>query len=90
MNLPAVNGTLADTTGEGLVIVCGVTGCGKSTTLAAMIDHVDASRHQHVITIEDPVEFVLEPNQWIISHREVGTGVPDFPIAMHSAVCSRG
>lgn len=86
LNLPPIYRTLAEETTEGLVIVCGVTGCGKSTTLAAMIDHVNSLRHEHIVTIEDPVEFVFEPRHSIISQREVGIDVPDFPTAMRAVV----
>ena len=86
LNLPPIYRKLAEETTEGLVIVCGVTGCGKSTTTAAMIDHVNTLRHEHIVTIEDPVEFVFEPKKSIISQREVGIDVPDFPTAMRAVV----
>ena len=57
LHLPAVYRKVADTTHEGLVVICGVTGCGKSTTLAAMIDHINETRYANIITIEDPVEL---------------------------------
>ena len=69
----------------GLVLVTGPTGSGKSTTLAAMIDHVNKSRSGHILTIEDPVEFVHQPQRCMISHKEVGEHVPSFLDAIRSA-----
>jgi len=86
LHLPPVYREIAEKTNEGLVIVCGVTGSGKSTTLAAMIDHVNALRGVNIITIEDPVEYRFVPKQAIISQREIGIDVPDFPTAMRSVV----
>src|SRR5690349_327192 len=54
----------------GLVLVTGPTGSGKSTTLAAMIDHINRTRHGHILTIEDPVEFVHQPRRCLITHKE--------------------
>jgi twitching motility protein PilT len=69
----------------GLVLVTGPTGSGKSTTLAAMIDHMNRTRSGHILTIEDPVEFVHEPRQCLITHKEVGEHVPTFLDAIRSA-----
>jgi twitching motility protein PilT len=69
----------------GLVLVTGPTGSGKSTTLAAMIDHINRTRACHILTIEDPVEFVHEPQQALITHKEVGEHVPSFLEAIRSA-----
>jgi twitching motility protein PilT len=69
----------------GLVLVTGPTGSGKSTTLAAMIDHINATRPGHVLTIEDPVEFVHVSKRAQITHREVGRDAPDFATAIRSA-----
>jgi twitching motility protein PilT len=68
------------------VIVCGVTGSGKSSTLAAMIDHINERRACNILTVEDPVEFLFRPNQSFISQREIGIDVPDFPTALRAAV----
>ncbi|MDE0177079.1 MAG: ATPase, T2SS/T4P/T4SS family, partial [Gammaproteobacteria bacterium] len=57
---------------RGLVLVTGPTGSGKSTTLAAMIDHVNRTRRGHILTIEDPIEFVHEPRRSLVNQREVG------------------
>ncbi len=70
---------------NGLVLVTGPTGSGKSTTLAAMIDHINRSRSGHILTIEDPVEFVHQPRRCLISHKEVGEHVPSFLDAIRSA-----
>jgi twitching motility protein PilT len=67
---------------NGLVLVTGPTGSGKSTTLAAMIEHINANRQAHVVTIEDPVEFVYADHRALISQREIGTDEPDFPTAL--------
>ena len=75
---------LADLT-AGLVLVTGPTGSGKSTTLAAMIDHMNKHRRGHILTIEDPVEFVHQPRQCLITHKEVGVDVPSFLEAIRSA-----
>ena len=69
----------------GLVLVTGPTGSGKSTTLAAMIRHINESRACHILTIEDPVEFVHEPIKSQVTHREIGTHAPNFATAMRSA-----
>ncbi|MBL9024009.1 MAG: PilT/PilU family type 4a pilus ATPase [Myxococcales bacterium] len=69
----------------GLVLVTGPTGSGKSTTLAAMIRHINESRRAHILTIEDPIEFVHEPIACRITQREVGKHAPDFATAMRSA-----
>jgi len=69
----------------GLVLVTGPTGSGKSTTLAAMLGHINATREGHILTIEDPVEFVHQPNRCQITHREVGLDSPSFAEAIRSA-----
>jgi twitching motility protein PilT len=69
----------------GLVLVTGPTGSGKSTTLAAMVDHINNTRNGHILTIEDPIEFVHQPKRCLISHKEVGEHVPTFLDAIRSA-----
>ena len=69
----------------GLVLVTGPTGSGKSTTLAAMIRHINHSRPCHILTIEDPIEFVHTPNMARVTQREIGKHAPDFATAMRSA-----
>jgi twitching motility protein PilT len=70
---------------SGLVLVTGPTGSGKSTTLAAMINHINASRACHVLTIEDPVEFVHQPQKASITHREIGVHASTYAHAIRSA-----
>jgi twitching motility protein PilT len=67
---------------RGIVLVAGSTGCGKSTTLAAMIEHINASAKKHIITLEDPIEFVFEDNQCVIEQREVGLDTLSFHHAL--------
>jgi twitching motility protein PilT len=86
LHLPKVYSDIVEKSAEGLVIVCGVTGSGKSTTLAAMIEHVNQTRSVNIITIEDPVEFRFTPAKSIISQREIGIDVQDFPTAMRFVV----
>ena len=70
---------------SGLVLVTGPTGSGKSTTLAAMIHHINATRAGHILTIEDPVEFVHHPLKSAITHREIGPHASSFAHAIRSA-----
>ena len=69
----------------GLVLVTGPTGSGKSTTLAGMIDHINKTRACHILTIEDPIEFVHQSNRAQVTHREVGVHASTFATAMRSA-----
>ena len=69
----------------GLVLVTGPTGSGKSTTLAAMIDHINQNRQGHILTVEDPVEFVHQSKRCQVTHREVGDHTPSFVDAIRSA-----
>ncbi|MGG7651050.1 pilus retraction ATPase PilT [Pseudomonas frederiksbergensis] len=71
---------------RGLVLVTGPTGSGKSTTLAAMIDHLNSHRHQHILTIEDPIEFVHESRKCLINQREVHRDTRSFATALRSAL----
>jgi twitching motility protein PilT len=71
---------------KGLVVVTGPTGSGKSTTLAAIIDHINKTYSKHIVTIEDPVEFVHKNQQSVISHREVGADTVSFAEALRAAV----
>ena len=71
---------------KGLVLVTGVTGSGKSTTLAAMIDYINSNRDEHIITIEDPIEFVHENKKSLISQREVGVNTKSFAAALRAAL----
>jgi twitching motility protein PilT len=69
----------------GLVLVTGPTGSGKSTTLAAMLDHINKTRAGHILTIEAPVAFVHKPQRCLVTHKEVGEHVPSFLEAIRSA-----
>ncbi len=71
---------------EGLVLITGPTGSGKSTTLAAVIDHINRNHSKHIVTIEDPVEFVHQNQQSVLSHREVGTHTHGFSPALRAAI----
>ena len=67
---------------RGIVLLAGSTGCGKSTTLAAMIEHINGNFKKHIITLEDPIEFVFEDNQSVIEQREVGLDTVSFHHAL--------
>ena len=71
---------------NGLILVTGPTGSGKSTTLAAIIDKMNKTRKMHIITIEDPIEFVHQHQRSVITQREVGTHAPNFNSALKAAV----
>ena len=71
---------------KGLILVTGPTGSGKSTTLAAMIDFINRNRTEHIITIEDPIEFVHEPKKCLINQREVHGHTKSFPNALRAAL----
>lgn len=86
LHLPAIYSDLVDRTMEGLVLVVGVTGSGKSSTLAAMIEHINATRAENIITIEDPVEYRFVPKKSIVSQRELGIDVADYPSALRYIV----
>jgi twitching motility protein PilT len=86
LHLPPVYGDLVERTMEGLVLVVGVTGSGKSSTLAAMIEHINATRSENIITIEDPVEYRFIPKKSIVSQREIGIDVDGYPTALRYIV----
>jgi twitching motility protein PilT len=71
---------------KGLVLVVGPTGSGKSTTLAAMVDHINTNESCHIITVEDPVEFVHKSKKCLINQREVGSSTTSFATALRSAL----
>ncbi|MFP6763363.1 MAG: PilT/PilU family type 4a pilus ATPase [Planctomycetaceae bacterium] len=71
---------------QGMVLLAGVTGSGKSTTIASMLDWINHNMNKHILTIEDPIEFVYTPDQCLINQRELGQDVVDFHVAMKHAV----
>ena len=83
LHLPPIVTTLAESR-HGLVLVSGPTGSGKSTTLAAMLEHINGTRNSHVVTIEDPIEFLFTGNKCLINQREIGINVKDFPTALRA------
>ncbi len=85
LGLPPVLGKIAQTP-RGLVIVTGITGCGKSSTLASMVDYVNQTQEKHVITIEDPIEFLHQDGRSVIRQREVGCDTGSFASALKSAL----
>ena len=85
LGLPSVLRELADKP-RGMILVTGPTGSGKSTTLASMIDYINANRPEHIITIEDPVEYVYDRKMALIHQREVGRDVTNFASALRSAL----
>jgi twitching motility protein PilT len=72
--------------GKGMVLVTGPTGSGKSTTLAAIIDYANKNRKDHIITVEDPIEFVHKSQGCIVNHREIGTHTRSFAAALRGAL----
>lgn len=86
LHLPKVYSDIVHRERDGLVLIVGVTGSGKSSTLAAMLDEINATRAVNIITIEDPVEYRFVPKQSIISQREIGIDVTDFHEALRHVV----
>jgi twitching motility protein PilT len=85
LGLPAILRELAQEP-RGLVLVTGPTGSGKSTTLAMMIDHVNSTRAQHIVTIEDPIEFLHSHKESVINQREIGADAKGFAEALRGAL----
>ncbi len=85
LNLPDTVRKLSEET-KGLILVTGVTGSGKTTTLAAMVDYINSTRKAHIITIEDPIEFTFEDKLSIVNQREVGQDVESFVEGLRSAL----
>jgi len=81
LHLPAVLATIADQK-EGLVLVVGPTGSGKTTTIAAMLDYIAKNRSCHIITVEDPIEYLYRDGKAIVSQREIGLDVANFDDAL--------
>ena len=85
LGCPDIFREIADTP-RGLVLVTGPTGSGKSTTLAAMVDYINSNKHDHILTIEDPIEFVHENKMCLINQREVHRDTLSFEAALRSAL----
>ncbi|MGO8975751.1 MAG: type IV pilus twitching motility protein PilT [Steroidobacteraceae bacterium] len=85
LNLPPAVRQLSRAS-NGLILVTGKTGSGKSTTLAALIDDINTREKGHILTIEDPIEFVHKRKSCLISQREIGVHAPSFAAALHSAL----
>ncbi len=85
LGLPPVVAKIAEEP-RGLVLVTGATGSGKSTTMAAMVQHINATRATHIVTIEDPIEYVFEEQRAIINQREVGSDAETFARALRAAL----
>ena len=85
LNLPAVIKELTELQ-SGLILVCGQTGSGKSTTIAAMIDAINSSSYKHILTLEDPIEFVHKHKKSMVNQREIGTDSESFHNCIRAAL----
>jgi twitching motility protein PilT len=81
LNLPEVLGDIAFYN-DGIVLVTGPTGCGKSTTLATMIENINKGKEKHIVTVEDPIEYLYKDNKSVINQREVGIDTSSFATAL--------
>ena len=85
LHLPPILARVAEHQ-QGLVLVVGITGSGKSTSLASMIQHINKHRPCHIVTLEDPIEYIFQDDQALVSQREIGIDVPDFSSGLRSLV----
>ncbi len=81
LHLPPILETICDSR-QGLILVVGPTGCGKTTTIASMINYINLTRHCHIITIEDPIEYLFKDEKAIVSQREIGIDTNDYEEAL--------
>ncbi|UCC98023.1 MAG: PilT/PilU family type 4a pilus ATPase [Phycisphaerales bacterium] len=81
LHLPSALATVCESR-QGLVLVVGPTGCGKTTTIASMIDHINRTRSCHIITVEDPIEYLFKDRKGIVSQREIGLDTKDYDEAL--------
>ena len=81
LNLPSILENICDTN-QGLVLAVGPTGCGKTTTMVSMLDYINSNRSCHIVTIEDPIEYLIKDKKAIVSQREIGIDVEDFEQAL--------
>ena len=85
LHLPPSIGRLCEYD-QGMILLAGVTGSGKSTTIASMLQHINQNHRKHILTLEDPIEFVFTEEKCLINQREIGQDVKDFGIGMKHAV----
>lgn len=71
---------------KGIVLVTGETGSGKSTTLAAMLDRINHTQYKHIVTLEDPIEYIYKPDKCLINQREIGTDVKSYEDGLHAVL----
>ncbi|MCK4851511.1 MAG: PilT/PilU family type 4a pilus ATPase, partial [Candidatus Omnitrophica bacterium] len=81
LNLPAILKNICDRS-QGLILVAGPSGCGKTTTIVTMLDHINSTRSSHIMTIEDPIEYLFTDKKSIVSQREIGIDVKGFNESM--------
>ena len=86
LNLPTEILNIVDKAERGLILVTGATGTGKSTTLAAIINHINKTKNKHILTIEDPIEFLIQDHHSLITQRELGVDCYDSHLALKAAL----
>ncbi len=86
LNLPKKYKEIVDSTERGLILLAGATGSGKSTSLAALIDYINKTRSKHILTIEDPIEFLIKDHRSLITQRELGVDCEDPVVALKSSL----
>ncbi|MBP5639412.1 MAG: PilT/PilU family type 4a pilus ATPase [Victivallales bacterium] len=86
VNLPEIIKTICDDSHNGIIFISGTTGSGKSTTMAAMLDHINNTQEKHIITIEDPIEYTFQDNRCFFEQREVGLDAISFSSALKHAL----